>query len=99
MAKVVSTKRALHDLEDIGDYISKDSVKYAKFTLEKLVDSASLIGINPILGRLVPEANDKSIRELLKGNYRVIYQIRRNNAVFILTVFHTSRLLTMKDLE
>lgn len=99
MAKVVWTKRALHDLEEIGDYISKDSVKYAKFTLEKLVDSASLIGKHPILGRLVPEAKDKAIWEIIKGNYRVIYQIRRDNAVFILTVFHTSRLLTKKDIE
>ena len=98
MVKVVWTQRALYDLEDIGDYISKDSIKYARLTLEKLVDSASIIAINPLTGRIVPESNDKSIREIIKGNYRVIYQIRNDNSVFILTVFHTARLLSEKDL-
>lgn len=27
-------------------------------------------------GRIIPESNDKSIREIIKGSYRVIYQIR-----------------------
>ena len=98
MVKVVWTQRALSDLEDIGDYISKDSTKYAKLTLEKIVDTASLISINPFLGRGIPETTDKSIREIIKGNYRVIYQIRNESSVFILTVFHTARLLSMKDL-
>ena len=75
MVIVVWTQRALYDLEDIGDYISKDSIKYAKHTLEKLIDSAKMIEINPLLGRIVSESNDKSIREIIKGNYRVIYQL------------------------
>ena len=99
MVKVVWTQRALYDLEDIADYISKDSIKYAKLTLEKLVDTATVIAINPLLGRIVPESNDKTIREIIKGNYRVIYQIRNTNSAFILTVSHTSRLLSEKDLK
>jgi toxin ParE1/3/4 len=99
MVKVVWTQRALYDLEDIGDYISKDSYKYAKLTLEKLVETASIIEINPLVGRFVPESNDKTIREIIKGNYRIIYQIRNETSVFILTVFHSSRLLSKKDLE
>jgi toxin ParE1/3/4 len=58
-----------------------------------------LIASNPLLGRIVPESDDKSIREVIKGNYRVIYQIRNETSVFILTVFHTSRFLSDKDLE
>lgn len=99
MVKVVWTQRALNDLEDIGDYIAKDSIKYAKLTLEKLIDTAYLIASNPLFGRIVPESNDKSIREIIKGNYRLIYQIRNKNFVFILTVFHSARLLSQKNLE
>lgn|ERR1035437_3744629 len=99
MVKVVWTQRALNDLEDIGDYISKDSNKYAKLTLENLVYTALLIEINPFVGRFVPESSDKTIREIIKGSYRVIYQIRNETSVFILTVFHSSRLLSKKDLE
>ena len=99
MVKVVWTQRALVDLDDIGEYISKDSTKYAKLTLEKLIDSARMIAMNPLSGRIVPESNDKSIREIIKGNYRVIYQIRNINSAFILTVFHTSRLLSADNLK
>jgi len=99
MVKVVWTQRALNDLEDIGDYISKNSYKYAKLTLEKLVDTALLIEINPLVGRFVNESSDKTIREIIKGSYRVIYQIQNETSVFILTVFHSSRLLSKKDLE
>ncbi len=99
MVKVVWTRRALSDMEDIGEYISKDSTKYAKVVLEKLLDTASLLEINPLAGRGVPESNDKSIREIIKGNYQVIYQIRHESNVFILTVYHSARLLSKKDLK
>ncbi|MBK6284787.1 MAG: type II toxin-antitoxin system RelE/ParE family toxin [Draconibacterium sp.] len=99
MVKVVWTQRALDDLKDIGDYISKDSFKYAKITLEKLVETASIIENYPLLGRFVPEINDKTIREIIKGNYRVIYQIRKETSIFILTVFHSARSLTTENLK
>ncbi len=99
MVKVVWTQRALDDLKDIGDYISKDSFKYAKITLEKLVETESIIENYPLLGRFVPEINDKTIREIIKGNYRVIYQIRKETSIFILTVFHSARSLTTENLK
>lgn len=99
MVKVVWTQRALDDLKDIGDYISKDSFKYAKITLEKLVETAAIIENNPFIGRYVPEFKDKSTREIIKGNYRVIYQIRNETSISILTVFHSARLLSIKKLK
>ncbi|MEZ4822626.1 MAG: type II toxin-antitoxin system RelE/ParE family toxin [Ignavibacteria bacterium] len=50
-----------------------------------------------MIGRTVPELNDKSIREIIKGSYRIIYQMKNSNCVEILTVFHSSRLLNEKD--
>jgi toxin ParE1/3/4 len=99
MVKVVWTQRALLDLEGIGEYISKDSEKYARLTLEKIIDCAAIIEETPLVGRIVPESNDKSIREIIRGNYRIIYQIRDKKAVYILTVFHGARLLTKKNLS
>lgn len=93
MVKIIWTKRSLYDLEDIADYISKDSKKYAKLTLEKLIETATLLEINPLVGRIVPELNIKEIREIITGNYRIIYQIASKNHVNILTVHHSSRLL------
>ena len=99
MVKVVWTQRAIYDLEDIADYISKDSVKYASLTLERILDTASIIESNPLIGRIVPETNDKNIREIIKGNYRVIYFLSNDKAANILTVFHTARLLSRDELK
>ena len=50
------------------------------------------------MGRAVPEFNDEVIREVIVGNYRVIYRVRAD-AVEILTVFHGARLLDVKDIQ
>ena len=98
MVKVIWTDRALRDLEDIGNYIGQDSQKYAGRTLSKIIAIAYLIEENPYMGRIVPEVNDKFVREFIKGNYRIIFQIREN-ATFILTVFHSARYLSEKELQ
>ena len=38
MAEVIWTESALAALEDIGEYIAKDSVRYAELTVTKLFD-------------------------------------------------------------
>ena len=94
MVKVIWTGRSLKDLEEIGDYISRDSPTYAKLTLEKLIETAKLIEVSQLIGRVVPEVNQADIRELITGNYRIIYQAVEKEYAYILTVHHTSRLLS-----
>ena len=40
--------------------------------------------------------NHESIRELIEGNYRIIYEVHTKEDVEILTVFHGARLLQNK---
>jgi addiction module RelE/StbE family toxin len=93
MVKVIWTARSLKDLEEIAEYISKDSYTYAKLTLEKLIETAELITDNQLIGRIVPEIKQKNIREIITGNYRIIYHISSKDHISILTVHHSSRLL------
>jgi toxin ParE1/3/4 len=93
MVKVIWTARSLKDLEEIGEYISKDSSKYAELTLEKLIETANLIEHNQLIGRIVPEVKQKIIREIITGNYRIIYKTKAKEYAYILTVHHSSRLL------
>ena len=85
MDKVIWTDNALQDLNDIGDYISKDSVKYAQLTVNRLFDSVNILEIYPFSGKIVSEYNDKSIREIIGGNYRIVYQIVDETRIDILT--------------
>ena len=50
MAEVKWTDQALVDLNDIGDYISKDSVRYAEITVQKLFYSTEILESQPFAG-------------------------------------------------
>jgi len=90
MAAIIWTDRALKDLEDIGDYISKDSIVYARNFVSKLFKSPVLLKKMPRAGRIVPELNREDVRELIRGNYRIVYIIKESS-IEILTVHHSSR--------
>lgn len=46
----------------------------------------------PNIGRIVPELGDPAVREIILGNYRIIYRVKPEFAE-ILTVYHGARLL------
>jgi plasmid stabilization system protein ParE len=45
----------------------------------------------PETGRIVPELENNEIRELIEGNYRIVYRVKAKDYVEILTVHHSSR--------
>ena len=85
---------ALSDLNDIGSYIEKDSPYYAKFTIEMLFGKANNLVTFPYSGRVVPEINHESVRELIHGMYRIIYRIKPNK-IEIVGVIHSKRMLDL----
>ena len=99
MVKIIWTQRSLTDLKSIADYISKDSIKYASLTLQRILDTTKYLENNPRIGRMVREVgkNDK-IREIIFGNYRIIYKITNSQSVHILTVHHSARRLRQTSL-
>jgi toxin ParE1/3/4 len=97
MAQVVWTESALDDLDGIGEYISKNSIRYAQVVVNELFVAVNILEDNPMIGRKVPEFGDDSIRELINGNYRIIYLIIDDFRIDILTVHHSYRLLSNND--
>ena len=63
--------------------------------VEQVILSVEKLLQFPRLGRVVREANDQNIRELVYQNYRVIYRIA-GKRIEILTVVHGSRDLTRR---
>lgn len=94
MAKIVWTESALSDLDDIGDYIAKDSVRYAELTVAKLFESPEILETHPLAGKVVPELQNEAIPQLIIGSYRIIYQVDTDFHIEILTVHRSSRLLS-----
>ena len=94
MAEVRWTDLAIDDIENIAEYISKDSLTFARIQTARFFERAKILESQPLTGRVVPELSDPSTRELVMGNYRIIYHMDSNDIVTILTVHHSQRLLT-----
>ena len=90
MVQIIWTDAALQDLNDIGDYISKDSFRYAGITIQKLFESADILEQHPRSGVITPEFNDDSIRNLVRGDYKIVNEFR----IHIITVHNCARLLS-----
>ena len=91
MAEIIWTRSALHDLKQIHQYISEDSVFYADRFILKLISCTDILEKHPFSGRIVPEKEDKTIRELIEGNYRIFYQAEIEKKVFILRIHHGAK--------
>jgi toxin ParE1/3/4 len=91
MAEVKFTPQSISDLEDIAEYISKDSFLYASMQIQKLLKRTEQLEEQPLSGRIVPELKIKSIRELIEGNYRIVYRVANAATIHILTFHHSRR--------
>jgi toxin ParE1/3/4 len=93
MVKIIWTDSAIQDLDDIGNYIAKDSPRYAEVTIERLFYSVDILENFPSAGKMVPEFENESIREIIRGNYRIVYHIVDSSRIDIITVHNCARLL------
>ena len=98
MVRINWTLQSKDDLKSISDYISKDSKRYAKLQVEKIKNRTKNLKTQIRLGRIVPEINQENIRELIEGRYRIIYKIVAKDRVDILTIHHTARDLTKRNI-
>ncbi len=59
--------------------------------MERLFEATSRISIFPESGRIVPELRRNDVREIIVGEYRIVYRLEAEVATLI-TVFRSSRL-------
>ena len=94
MVSINWTLNALDNIENIAEFIAKDSPLYATLTVSSFFDTVEILVTNSNEGRIVPEINNLKIRELINGSYRIIYKIIDNNRIDIITIHHANRLIS-----
>lgn len=67
------TAPAFNDMNNIREYISKDSPFYARQFIERIFNCVENLSTQPELGRIAPEEERKDIRELIYRDNRIIY--------------------------
>lgn len=95
MAKqVVWDRSASDDMHQIYNFLLGVSETYADAVLEAIFEGAELIERFPFIGRITPELNLPSIRELIIEKYRIIYFVSEGLEIRIIIVRHSSRPLS-----
>ncbi len=94
MVKIKWTNHALEELDDIANYISKDSPKYAQILVKQIYEMVGHLKQFPKLGRKVPEYGDPELREILFKTYRIIYLVKKEH-LEIISIIHGSRKLNL----
>ncbi|MCI0494066.1 type II toxin-antitoxin system RelE/ParE family toxin [candidate division KSB1 bacterium] len=89
--KLIWTDNALNRIEGIAEYIREDNPTASKRWKKEIYQKAQPLKKFPRMGRVVPELNQEKIREIIFGNYRLIYLIEKNR-ISILTVRHYKQL-------
>ena len=79
------------DLDELFDYIARDSAVYAERFVDRVLEYVAKLVDQPKMGRAVHAADSDDIRELnFRKNYRIIYVLREDR-IQILAIIHASR--------
>ena len=81
--EIIWSPRSLKKIEQIGDYISKDSPKDAARFVDLLITSVERLKKSPLSGQMTKE--NPVLRQIVIRKYRLIYRLREN-FVEIITV-------------
>ncbi|HEY5346479.1 MAG TPA: type II toxin-antitoxin system RelE/ParE family toxin [Verrucomicrobiae bacterium] len=90
--KVILTPQSQDDLENIVTFIARDNPGRARTFGNELIDRAPATAAFPELGRAVPEIGEPTVREIIHGAYRIIYEIFSDREIiYVLRFWHGAR--------
>lgn len=92
MAQVIWTEPALHDLNEIAEYIALDKVSAAKKLIQQIFSSTDRLERFPKSGRKVPELQDSRYLEIIVNPCRIFYRVEKDK-IYILYVMRSERAL------
>ncbi|MEO7191928.1 MAG: type II toxin-antitoxin system RelE/ParE family toxin [Vicinamibacterales bacterium] len=90
MTPIIWSPQAADDIVGIQTYISADSVQYAELVVGRIVARVEQLSTFPESGRVVPERQGSSVREVIVKPHRIVYRFQ-GSVVEIVTVFRGTR--------
>jgi len=95
---VIWTPGARSDLKAIHNYIASDAPMNARQVVADLRLKADSVADVPLSGKVIPELNDDSLREVHAHSWRIFYHVRHRD-VFVIAVVHKRRQLAPEDIQ
>ena len=92
---VTFAESAVLDLEDIREYYQEQHVpEIGERFLREIIKQAEELPSHPDRGRIVPEFNQPSLRELIHPPFRIVYH-RGEQRIAIVRVWRSERLMKL----
>lgn len=95
--KIIWTPLAIDRASEIAEYIALDKPSAAKKWILAVFSKVEKLSSSPEIGRVVPEIGENQFRELIYGNYRIIYRVEKKQ-ISILTIRHGKQILPGEDI-
>ena len=96
--RIIWSPLAVDRASEIADYIAQDKPSAAEKWIDTVFSKVEQLKSSPEIGRIVPEINDSQFRELIYGNYRIIYRIEIKQ-ISILTIRHGRQILPINEIK
>ena len=95
--KIVWSPLAVDRASEIAGYIAQDKPSAAEKWINTVFSKVERLKSSPEIGRIVPEISNKQFRELIYGNYQIIYRIEKKQ-ISILTIRHGKQILPIQEI-
>jgi len=95
--KIFWSPLAIDSASEIAEYIAQDKPSAAEKWINTVFSKVEQLKSTPEIGRFVPEIRNDQFRELIYGNYRIIYRIEKKQ-ISILTIGHGNQLLPIDEI-
>ncbi|MBN1930115.1 MAG: type II toxin-antitoxin system RelE/ParE family toxin [Desulfobacterales bacterium] len=95
--KIIWSPLAVDRASEIAAYIAQDKPSVAEKWINTIFSKVEELKSSPEIGRIVPEIGNNRFRELIYGNYRIIYRIEKKQ-ISILTIRHGKQILPIKEI-
>jgi len=90
MGKVIWSPSSIQDADSIAEFISRDSPDNAALFIQRIFDQTERLADFPLSGRVIPEILNDKVREIIYGNYRIMYLVE-DEEVWITGIVHGAR--------
>jgi toxin ParE1/3/4 len=94
--KIIWSPLAVDRVSEIAGYIAQDNPVAAESWINTVFKKVENLKAHSESGRIVPETNNNTIRELIYGNYRIIYRLEEKR-LSVLTVRHGKQVLQVDE--
>ena len=95
--KIIWSPLAIDRSSEIVDYIAQDKPSAAEKWISTVFSKVEQLKSSPEIGRIVPELNNAQFREIIYGNYRIIYRIEKKQ-ISVLTIRHGKQILPINEI-